>query len=147
MESAYMRKLLLVFSFLAFFFLVVGPKEAYAKKVLPTRRTSGTTVSKSVATSAKFRRDRRALIVSFSGLASARTIDYLLSYNSRGTTQGAGGSINPTLTGNTASRELLFGTCSHGVCRYDTGITNARLVITIVLSSGKKITRTYRLRV
>lgn len=140
-----MRKIFLVLVALTLFFLA-NPGTAGAKKVLPTRKSSKTT-SGSVTTSVKFRGDRRAIIVYFSGIPSARSIDYILSYNSRGTTQGAGGSINPATTANSTSRELLFGTCSHGVCRYDSGITNARLIITISLNSGKKIIRTYRLRV
>lgn len=128
--------------------LVTGTINVSAKKVLPTKKSGGVTNGgNNVATSVRFTNYKRAINVGFSGVASARSIDYILSYNSRGTTQGAGGSINPSVSANSASRELLFGTCSHGVCRYDTGITNARLVITIILNNGKKIVRTYRLRV
>lgn len=123
-----------------------------AKKVLPraktgTKTSARVTTSGKVGISAKFRGDRRALIVNFSNLTSARSVSYTLSYNTRGTTQGAGGSIDPSTTGASASRELLFGTCSHGVCRYDTGITNAKLVAVYTLTNGKKYGKTFRIKV
>ena len=133
------------------FALLAAP--TLAKKVLPRARSTGSSKSTGgatagkVGTTVKFRGDRRAIVVSFSNLTSARAVSYTLSYATRGTTQGAGGSIDPSTTGATASRELLFGTCSHGVCRYDTGITNAKLVVTYTLGNGKKYLKSFRLKV
>lgn len=138
-----MRKILTILTIFLFLGLAF-PKETYAKKVLPKR--SGA-VSSGVATSVKFRRDRLAIIVYFANITRAQSIDYMLSYDTRGTTQGVRGGLNPNTPPTSTSRELLFGTCSHGVCRYDRGITNAKLVINITLANGKKIIRTYRLRV
>ena|SRR3989344_1191155 len=143
----------LIFSFgLFIFLLLVTP--AFAKKVLPRARTGGGTKSTSggvaterVGISVRFRGDRRAIIVNFSNLTSARSVGYTLSYNTRGTTQGAGGSIDPSTTGASASRELLLGTCSHGVCRYDTGLTNTRLVVTYTLNNGKRYSKSFRIKV
>ncbi len=137
----------------AVFIFVTLATPALAKKVLPrfrstgTTKTSVTTTSGKVGVSAKFRGDRRAIIVNFSNLTSARTVSYTLNYSTRGTNQGAGGSIDPGTTGASASRELLFGTCSHGVCRYDTGITNAKLVVTYTLANGKKYSKTFKIKV
>lgn len=142
-----------LFISLAVLALYIGATPAVAKKVLPrakaqnTTKASGASVSGTVGVSAKFRGDRRAIIVNFSGLTNASNVNYTLSYNTRGTTQGAGGSINPGVTGNSASRELLFGTCSHGVCRYDSGITNARLIIVYTLKNGKRYSKTFIIKV
>lgn len=132
--------------------LVVAPKDALAKRLLPsaakpaTTKSVGATTSKGVNTSVKFRGDRRAVIVSFSNLSIASNVSYTLSYQTRGTTQGATGTIN-SASGDGASRELLFGTCSHGVCRYDSGITNAKFTVTTMLKTGKKVIKSFRLKV
>lgn len=145
------KKILAIILGLSVFVALTTP--ILAKKVLPraksgtTTKYSGGTTTGRIGVSARFRSDRRAIVVNFSNLTSARTVSYTLSYATRGTTQGAGGSIDPSTTGATASRELLFGTCSHGVCRYDTGITNAKLVVTYTLNNGKKYSKSFRLKV
>jgi hypothetical protein len=60
--------------------------------------------------------------------------------------QGVNGSITPSGV-DTAQRELIFGTCSSSVCRYDTGIKDARLTVRTTLRSGKVIVNTYKLKV
>ena len=138
---------------LAILTLALTSVPTFAKKVLPRAKPAGGpkvasgTPSGRIGVSVKFRGDRRAIIVNFSSLSNASTVSYTLSYSTRGTTQGAGGSINPTTTGNSASRELLFGTCSHGVCRYDSGITNAKLVVTYTLTNGKRYSKSFRIKV
>lgn len=122
------------------------PPSVSAKKKLPTRSAgTATSVTRGVATSVKFRGDRRAIVANFSNLGIASSVSYSLSYVSRGINQGAGGSILPTEA--SATRELIFGTCSAGICRYDTGITNAKFVVTTTLKNGRKIMKTFRLRV
>ncbi len=122
---------------------------AVAKRLLPRAKpaTSGAAPTRGVSTSVKFRGDRLAIVVTFSNLSVASSVSYILSYNTRGTTQGASGTLNPETSGDPATRELLFGTCSHGVCRYDYGITNARFVVTTVRRDGKKIIKSFRLKV
>ena len=136
---------------LAFFFLI--PKDAFAKRLLPRARptstaSTGGSVSRTrgLTTSVKFRGDRRAIIVTISNLSISSSVSYNLSYKSRGLTQGAGGTIRQGAA-EPVVRELLFGTCSAGVCRYDTGITNARFTVTTVLKNGLKIIKPYRLKV
>ncbi|MCX6724909.1 MAG: hypothetical protein NTV20_02300 [Candidatus Shapirobacteria bacterium] len=99
-----------------------------------------------VITSAKFRGDRRAIIVNFAGLNNATSVSYSLTYNTNGIPQGAIGTMT-NISGASDSRELLFGTCSHGVCRYHTGIIDARLVITSKLKSGITTRKSYKLKV
>ena len=127
-----------------------------AKKLLPQAKPPSTpggakittsTKTKGITTSVKFRGDRRAIIVTFNNLSIASSVNYTLSYSTRGTTQGASGTLNPGTSPDPTSRELIFGTCSHGVCRYDSGITNARLVIITTLKGGKKIQKSFRLKI
>ena len=138
-----------------FVFSFLLPSFVLAKKLLPhlqentstSTKTASTTASGGrVKTSVKFRGDRRAIIVSLSNLSAAKKVDYLLSYNTRGMTQGAAGTIIPAAE-DSSSHELLFGTCSKGICRYDAGITNARLTITSILANGSKVIKRYKIRV
>lgn len=123
--------------------------EIQAKRLLPRAKHSQTTARTSVSTSGvkslvKFRGDRRAIILTLQNLDVASRVEYSLTYSSRGLQQGAGGTVTG---GGGQTRELLFGTCSAGVCRYDSGITNARLVITTTLKSGRKVVKPFKLRV
>lgn len=131
------------------------PPFVVAKKLLPHLQKNTSTSTKTastklsggrVKTSVKFRGDRRAIIVSLSNLSTAKKVDYLLSYNTRGMAQGAAGTIIPAAE-NSSSHELLFGTCSKGICRYDTGITNAKLTITSILANGSKVIKRYKIKV
>lgn len=120
-----------------------------AKKLLPfLKKATGvaTSTSSGVVSSVKFRGDRLGIIVTFGSLQSAYKVDYFLSYQVRGITQGASGSITDTAIGS-ATRDIIFGSCSKGVCRYDSGISNAKFVITIYLNNGRKIVRSYKLNV
>jgi len=142
-----MKKLLFIIVFVSLFFI---NDIVFAKRTLPQARpVTGTKAvtsnSRGITALVKFRADRRAIVVTFSNLAVASKVDYMLSYSTRGTTQGASGSIN--LAQGDTIRELLFGTCSHGVCRYDTGITNAKLTVTTTLATGRKVIKTFRLKV
>lgn len=127
------------------------PSEAWAKRTVPQAKAataSGPVASttKGVAVSVKFRSDRKAIVATFTSLSKASRVDYTLSYNTRGTTQGATGSIVPPV-GEPAVREIIFGTCSHGVCRYDSGITNGQFTVTTYLTSGKKVIKNFKLKV
>lgn len=138
-----MRKVVLVVIFLL---LATQSVEA---KLLPQAKQGGTNVrlstSSGVTIFPKLRADRRAVIVNFANLKNASSVTYTLTYTTGGQQEGAGGTIS--LLENTAIREVLFGTCSAGVCRYHTNITNAKLGITANLKSGKKSIKSYRIRV
>ena len=130
-------KILLLFLAL---FIFTQSQPVLAKKSLLKQTATGGSGS-SVIISPKLRSDRLALIVNFSNLLAAKSISYSLTYNSQGVAQGVAGSIKPET--NVTSRELLFGTCSSGVCRYHTNITNMRFVLTINLKSGSQYTKRY----
>jgi len=129
--------------------LFLLPQTALALKTRALRGSSGTRVYSTagrVGSSVKFNSSRTGLVISFSGLTNATSVNYSLSYNANGIPQGAMGTItNQEVSVDT--RELLFGTCSGGVCRYHTNITNAKLVITSKLKSGYTTRKTYRIRI
>lgn len=135
------RKILAVA--LIFLFLLASQQVVFAKKKLPTgkkiiRSTTGVIISP------KLRGDRLALIVNFSGLLKTNSVSYTLSYNTNGIPQGVVGTI--TSTADTAQREFLFGTCSAGVCRYHSNLTNMKLTVTSNLKSGKRAIKTFRVK-
>jgi hypothetical protein len=138
--------LLLIFAFFSF------PEAALALKVRTKRGGSSSSggnsylLSNRVGYSVRFNPNRTGLIISFSALTNANSVNYSLSYNTNGIAQGAMGTItNPQVSIDT--REVLFGTCSGGVCRYHINITNAKLIITSKLKSGYTTRKTYRIRI
>lgn len=142
------KKLLAAFLFICSGFLF-SPTGAQAAKQRLRREQGGTTVrriyTRGARASVKFRPDRRGLLLSFSGLGSAVSITYTLTYTGNGMKQGVTGTVTPETAGE--QRELLFGTCSHGVCHYHQDIKDARLVIDSKLSSGLTVRKPYRIKV
>lgn len=129
---------------------VFSSEQAIAK-TLPQTKSSGKTVIQrasgaGVSVFPKLRRDRQALIVTFGNLQNASTVSYTLVYTTNGREEGAGGSVRPS-EGSSASRELLFGTCSKNVCRYHANITNMRLEVISKLKSGKTTTKRFRVKI
>lgn len=120
---------------------------AYAKVLprfqgKPVKATGGA----AVGVFPKLRADRQALLVTFTNLQLANSVSYTLMYQANGNEEGAGGSVDSS-AGSTATRELLFGTCSAGVCRYHSGMSNMRLEVTVEYKNGKKATRRFRIKV
>lgn len=143
-----MKKLwIFVFSFFVLFLLNTSFVSA---KLLPRAKSAGgggaVTTSSTVGVSAKLTNYKRTLVVYFSGLQNATSVNYSLSYETNGKTEGVGGTIKSSGS-SYASRELTFGTCSSGTCRYHTNITNAKLVVTISLKSGSISTRKFKIKI
>lgn len=146
-------------AFLTVFFLgalvFLESSSAWAAKSRPprgsTQKRASTSVrrtyssSRGIKTSVRFRSDRRGLLVSFGDFGNVVSATYSLTYTANGIPQGIEGTVTPDTAG--GQRELLFGTCSHGVCRYHDDISNARLVIDSKLSSGLVIRKPYRIKV
>lgn len=132
-------------------FLFVTTAEA---KVLPQAKTGkqkSVSTAKNVKASGigivpKLRSDRRALMVNFSSLQNAAAVSYLLTYKTSIQDEGVMGGLNLNRASNQTS-ELLFGTCSKNVCRYHTGIKDAKLEISYTLKSGKKYLKKYKIKV
>lgn len=142
-----MKKMAIVLFVSAFFLMLAG--NVFAKRKLPSAAAAGKAAVKTTAgqsgAKVKFRPDRRAVILNLSGLGTAKSVSYELEYETNGLMQGAGGSV--TIAGDSESREILFGSCSAGVCNYDKNIKNAKLTVTTTLKNGKKIVKPFRLKV
>lgn len=141
-----MTRLILAITVILTLFLSL-PAPAEAKRKLPSPKTAVSTKSTAsgVTVKVKFRSDRKGVILNFSNLSAASGVSYDLVYDTRGTTQNAGGAVK--ISSDTANAEVIFGTCSGGVCRYDTGISNAKLQVFITLKNGRKIVKPFRLKV
>lgn len=131
---------------------LISPIQAAAKKMAAsTTKTKKTTKSTKTAVSSvviapSLRRDRKALIVKFRNLKKAKSVFYSLVYQTNGKDEGVAGTVDSS-SGNTVRRELLFGTCSSGVCRYHQRLKNMRFEATIELLSGKTLTKRYRIKI
>lgn len=144
----HMNKLSVLFIAVISLFLFTQTASA---KVLPqaakaTSKTIAKTTSTGINITPRLKSDRRALIVYFSALQNATSVSYMLTYGTSTQQEGAGGSLNLT-NGSSQTSELLFGTCSKGVCTYHRGIKNAKLDVTYALKSGKKYIKRYRIKV
>lgn len=131
--------------------LFAGSVEA---KILPQAQKSGISAPVksgsagiSIGVYPRLRSDRRALIISFSNLQNAKSVSYSLRYDTNTQQEGAIGSVNLSTGLSSETEELLFGTCSKGVCTYHAGIKNAHLEISYTLKSGKKYIKRYKIRV
>jgi len=72
------------------------------------------------------RADKHELTLEIKNIENANSIEYELTYLSKGLSRGVVGTIN--LNGETSiTRKILLGTCSRNVCRYDEGITDGML--------------------
>lgn len=108
-------------------------------------RSSGS-VASGLVVSPRLRSDRLALIVTLSNLNKVNSAFYSLIYQSNGIEQGVNGSLDSS-QGNSVTRELLFGTCSSGVCRYQENLSNMTFEVTSELPSGKRVLRRFRVRI
>jgi len=121
-----------------------------AKKFIPktpSQNTKTNTVRSSVSipSKVKYRPDKRGILLLFTNFNNLDSVSYSFTYTSNGLSQGAGGVIrkdnNPT-----SERELLFGTCSSGVCTYHQNIRSATLLLTAKYDNGKTSTKRYRIK-
>ena len=143
-----MKKVILVGSiFLLLGFILLENVEA---RVLPrfnkSKGTAGGVVYSGLTASARLRSDRKALLVSFSNLQKVKNVTYTLMYQTGGKDEGVSGSVDSS-QGGSLNRELLFGTCSSGVCRYHANITNMKLEIVSELPSGRRSIKRFRVRI
>lgn len=96
--------------------------------------------------SAKLSRGTNSIVVAFLNLGKVAKVTYVLSYVGSGREQGVVGTIVPTGVA-TDSRDLYFGTCSHGVCTPHYNIRNATLTVTTELTNGATNVKRYRVKV
>lgn len=147
-----MKHLSLAILLLTFFLLTSAP--AVEAKVLPQAKSAGKTTVKSsgggstIGVYPRLRADRRAILVGFANLQNAKSVAYSLVYaqGPSGQQEGAGGGL--VLGGKSNdTAELLFGTCSSGVCRYHTNIKDARLEVSYTSTTGKKYLKKFKIRI
>lgn len=140
----------IIFLLLGFFSISVFSKSIEAKVLPQAAKASFKTATKAtgmgINITPRLRSDRRALIVYFSALQNAKSVSYSLTYDTSTQPEGAIGSV-PITSPSSTSQELLFGTCSKNVCRYHTGIKNAKLEVSYTLKSGRKYIKRYRIKV
>ncbi|MBI4038423.1 hypothetical protein HY384_00535 [Candidatus Daviesbacteria bacterium] len=142
-----MVKFITVLFLIPFLFLTIEKVEA---KVLPQAKSGSKTnirnlTPNAVTVSPRLRGDKKALNVYYSNLQNASSVSYLLTYKTASQDEGAMGTLN-SKTSNT-SVELLFGTCSKNVCRYHTGIHDAKLDVSYTTKTGKKYIKRYRIKI
>jgi len=140
-----MRRILLGF-FILLFVLFLSQENVEAKVLPRFRGGGGGTVVSGIGVYPRLRADRLGLIVGFSNLQKANSVTYTLVYETDGKEEGVSGSIDSS-SGSSASRELLFGTCSSGTCRYHAGLTNMRLDVVSDLTTGKRTLKRFRVRI
>lgn len=87
------------------------------------------------------RRDGNALALDLKRTASYDQISYELAYfDGDGINRGVVGTLNTSEKKGEYEQEILFGTCSKNVCKYDKGVENGTLTLHI-----KKGSQTYRM--
>ena len=77
------------------------------------------------------RRDGNALILDLKRTSSYESISYELAYMAEGVDRGVMGEVNTKEKKGEYEQEILFGTCSKNVCKYDKGVENGTLVLKI----------------
>jgi hypothetical protein len=125
-------------------FLLTAPTLVSAAKKRVRKTTAPSYTPRGVQSQVRFRPDRLGILINFSNFDNLESGSYELVYEANGVAQAAGGSI---ILGDTSTKELLFATCSGGVCNFHENITNARLSITSKLKDGTTVLKPYRLKV
>jgi hypothetical protein len=148
MKKFFFFRFLILITVVTFITLANPLSSALAAKprIKPSVRTNNAGVSSSAISAVRLRPDRKAVIVTFLNLNKYQNVSYTLTYTANGIDQGVSGSIS-TAGQTSASRELLFGTCSKNVCTYHVGIRDMRLEITATTPSGSTIVKKYRIKV
>jgi len=137
------KRYAIIFSLLLL--LAIVPSVHAAK--LRVRKTGGGGSRIGVSySSARLSRSTNSIIVTFQNLTTTKRVRYELSYLANGIPQGAMGTVLTAVLVSD-SRDLYFGTCSHGVCTPHYNITNATLLITTELISGGTNTKRYRIKI
>lgn len=134
----------LVFSFILLLASFLSSNVFAAKpRIRKTTAVRSTGVSYS---SARLSRATNSVVLSLLNLNGVSRVTYTLSYSANGVSQGVVGTVVPQGQ-TTDSRDLYFGTCSHGVCTAHYNIRNATLLVETTLTSGAVHTKRYRIKV
>ena len=110
------------------------------------RRSNAPRVAGIAYSSARLSRTTNSVVVTFLNLTKVKSVTYSLSYVAGGISQGVVGTLASSGQASD-SRDLYFGTCSHGVCTPHYSIRNAVLLVETRLTSGAVHTKRYRIKV
>jgi len=137
-----MKRFLFAFIFLALISFLMTPSVYAAKVRVRKPRAAKTGVSYS---SAQISPNTHSIHLSLTNLANVKNVTYELSYSSWDVPQGAMGSI--VVSGQSSdSRDLYFGTCSHGVCTPHYGLgPKASLTVCSVMTNGTEWCKRYNI--
>lgn len=116
-----------------------------AKKFVPKKTSVRYIPASGIPAIVNYRPDHLGLNLSFGNFNGLDSVTYSFTYNTNGTPQGVGGTITAN-NSPTSPRELLFGTCSRSVCRYQYNLSNARLVLAAKYTNGKTASKSYRIK-
>ncbi len=93
------------------------------------------------------RPDGNALVLVLKRTSGFDLISYELAYNAEGIDRGVIGEINTKEKRGEYTQEILFGTCSKNVCKYDKGVENGTLILHIRKGKlGYKMNTQWRLQ-
>ncbi|HCM81821.1 MAG: hypothetical protein UV63_C0028G0010 [Microgenomates group bacterium GW2011_GWC1_43_11] len=137
-----MKQLFIILFLLTLTSLLLTPSVYAAKVRVRKPRAAKTGVSYS---SASVSPNTHSITLSLMNLSNVKSVTYELSYSSWEIPQGAMGSIN--VSGQTTdSRDLYFGTCSHGVCTPHYGLSaKASLLVCTDMTNGTQWCKRYNI--
>ena len=137
-----MKKIFIILFLLMLTSLLLTPSVYAAKVRVRKPRAAKTGVSYS---SASVSPNTHSITLSLMNLSNVKSVTYELSYSSWEIPQGAMGSIN--VSGQTTdSRDLYFGTCSHGVCTPHYGLrAKASLLVCTDMTNGTQWCKRYNI--
>lgn len=117
-------------------------KTTVKKSTTTAGKSSGTTKIRGTNVAVSYAVKSGSLGITFSNIKKVSFLTYTLMYMTNEQQEGAMGTVYPK-GASTASRTLLFGTCSKNVCRYHTNVSNVKLQINGKLTSGKTFSSSY----
>jgi len=137
-----MKRSLIILFLLTLTSLLLTPYVYAAKVRVRKPRAAKTGISYS---SAQVSPNTHSITLSLMNLGNVKSVAYELSYSSWEVPQGAMGSI--VISGQTTdSRDLYFGTCSHGVCTPHYGLgAKASLLVCTTLTNGTEWCKRYNI--
>lgn len=116
-----------------------------AKKFVPKKTAVRFVTATGIPAIVSYRPDHLGLNLSFGNFNGLDSVTYSFTYSTNGIQQGVGGTITPN-NSPSSPRELLFGTCSRSVCRYQYNLSNARLILAARYTNGKTASKTYKIK-
>lgn len=120
-----------------FFILNPGDNQEVAKKVAVSNENIKQLKPEDIGVTFDVGSDKKSITMNIAKVSGVSSFDYEVNYNAKGNIpRGVIGSIQVT-SGSSISRDILLGTCSKNVCKYDEGVTEVNFVIKVNYSNGE----------